>query len=462
MNRIARLWFVLVLCVVLPAQENPGARSSVLKHVTIISPNDSRAQTDMTVVITGNRIAAVGRADKIRIPKGADVIEGQGKFVIPGLADMHNHLGTGFVLPGPPVPGTEAGPELRNFQRNLAQMLGWGFTTIFSTSHSSPNLEDFSNLRRTAMNDAAAMPRFFGVGRAISVKGGHGSQPAFASYLPEGPEEVREEVRAMRAAGVDAIKLIYSDQTHTGRPPLPVMKPEILEAAIDEAHKSGLRVIVHAPTLRHAKEALRAGADALAHSVADAPVDQEFLALMKRNRATYTSTLSLYTAFADVAGWMRRLEAMDERKIIAKEIYARYETPAGAARYHAIMARLKPEVLAHAAGNLKTVHDAGIPVLAGTDTGVSGVLLGVSSQMELVLMVDAGLTPREALQAATINAARFLGLEKHLGSVDTGKVADLVVLDADPLADMHNISKIYRVVKAGVVYDPAKILAEPR
>jgi imidazolonepropionase-like amidohydrolase len=150
------------------------------------------------------------------------------------------------------------------------------------------------------------------------------------------------------------------------------MKPEIMRAAIDEARKVGLRVIVHAPTLRRAKEALRARADALAHSVADAPVDQELLALMKQNRATYTSTLSLYTAFADVADWMQRLEAMDERKIISKDVYNRYGTPAGAGKYHAFMGTPKPAVLANVASNLKTVHEAGISILAGTDTGVSG------------------------------------------------------------------------------------------
>ena len=180
---------------------------------------------------------------------------------------------------------------------------------------------------------------------------------------------------------------------------------------------------------------------------------------MKQNRATYTSTLSLYTAFSDVAGWMRRLEVMDERKIIPRQIYDTYGTSMGAGKYHAFMGTLKAGELAYVASNLRTVRQAGIPVLAGTDTGVSGVLLGVSSQMELVLMVDAGLTPIQVLQSATIDAAKFLGLEKQLGTVEAGKLADLLVLDADPLIDMRNIRRIYRVIKAGVVYDPAEILA---
>ena len=108
--------------------------------------------------------------------------------------------------------------------------------------------------------------------------------------------------------------------------------------------------------------------------------------------------------------------------------------------------------------NLRTIYDAGIPVLAGTDTSVFGVLLGVSSQMELMLMVEAGLKPIEVLKTATINAARMLGREQEQGTVESRKMADLVILDADPLADIRNITKIHRVIKGGIIYDPIQLL----
>ena len=109
--------------------------------------------------------------------------------------------------------------------------------------------------------------------------------------------------------------------------------------------------------------------------------------------------------------------------------------------------------------NLRAVADAGLLVVAGTDTNVSGVLMGISSQMELLLLVEAGLTPAEALRAATINAARMLGREAEQGTVDAGKLADLVVLDADPLVDIRNVTRLHRVVKDGVIFDPGKLLA---
>ena len=110
--------------------------------------------------------------------------------------------------------------------------------------------------------------------------------------------------------------------------------------------------------------------------------------------------------------------------------------------------------------NLKKVNDAGILIVAGTDTSVPGVLLGLSSQAELMLLVEDGLTPMEALRAATVNAAKMLGREDAQGSVSAGKLADLVLRDGDPLADIRNVRRVYRVVKGGVVYDPAELLRE--
>jgi len=384
----------------------------------------------------------------------AEVLDLSGKVALPGLADMHHHLGTGASMPGPPGPGQEVQDE----RRNLAQMLAWGFTTIYSTSHPRTDLQEFVLLRRQANDDSAAMPRFFGVGRAISVAGGHASQPRFASFLPASADEARANVRSLRAAGVDAIKLIYADQAHTGRPPVAAMPIATMSAIIEEVHAAGLRAYVHAPQLRFAKDALRAGADGLVHSIADAPVDDEFLDLMKRNRASYTTTLASYHAFADVAAWMRQLRALDFRGAVPGEVTTRFQDPDGAKAYHAFFGVFPPANLAYARSNIRRVFDAGVPVVAGTDTGVTGVLLGISSQMELVLLVEAGLTSVAALRSATLTPARVLGRDEDLGSLEANKLADIVVFDGDPSVDIRNIAKVHRVVKGGVVYDPARLL----
>ena len=442
-TRLVSLCLIASIPVLLTAQD-AAPRETVLNHVAVIDMTGRAIQRDMAVLIRGDRIAVIERAAGFNVP-GARVMDLTGKFLIPGLVDMHNHLDTGASLPGPPIPGQ--GPA-RDVRANLKQMLAWGFTTVFSTSHANVDLRAFAELRRASIDDTA-LPRYFGVGRAISVASGHASQPRLASYLPASADEARLNVREMHAIGVDAIKLIFADQAHTGRPPVQMMQPEVMRAIIVEAHRLGLKAYVHAPGLRQAKEVLRAGADGLVHSVTDAPIDDEFITLMKKNNATYTTTLSLYTAFSDVAAWMQRLAAMDTRGRVPKDVYARYQSPEGTKAYHALAGTFPPENLRYAKANVRRAVDAGIPVLAGTDTGVPGVLLGVSSQMELVLLVDAGLTTEEALAAATISPARAIGRGNEQGTVERGKLADLLVLDADPLADIHNIGKVYLVFKGG-------------
>ena len=421
----------------------------VISGATVIDGTSRNPIRGAVIVIEGNRIKQVGAKNRIKLPKNAQALDVRGKFVIPGLADMHQHLGNGFFLRG------EGGPQ--DAKQNLAQMLAWGFTTIFSPGSSS-----FTSLKSLANKDDAPLPRFFGVGRGITVKGGHASAPVFHSYLPDTPDEARANVREIKTAGADAIKFFYDDGARDGRNPVPMMKPEVMQAVIDEAHKLGLKTYVHATNLRQAKDVLRAGGDGLAHAVVSEPVDDEFIGLMKKNHAIYITTHSLFNALAEIAAWMQRLEALDERGVIPKEVYERFKSPEGVNSYYGTFGKFNQARLQYLKTNLRKVFDAGILVVAGTDTGVPGLLLGVSSQMELVLLVENGLKPEEALRTATLNAAKMLGREKCQGTVEEGKVADLLILDADPFADIRNIRRIHRVMKAGMVYDPANLLRTTR
>jgi imidazolonepropionase-like amidohydrolase len=368
----------------------------VISGATVINGTSHNPIRDAVIVIEGNRIQQVGVKNGIKLPKNARIIDARGKFVIPGLADMHQHLGNGFFLRG------QGGPQ--DAKQNLAQMLAWGFTTIFSTGSSN-----FASLKLLANKDGTPLPRFFGVGRGITVTGGHASAPVFHTYLPDTPDKARANVREVSTAGVDAIKFFYDDGARDGRKPVPMMKPEVMQAIIDEAHKLGLKAYAHATNLKQAKEVLRAGGDGLAHAVISEPVDDEFIGLMKKNHAVYITTHSLFNALADIAAWMQRLEALDEREVIPKEVYERFQNPEGVSSYYSIFGKFNPARLQYLKTNLRKVFDAGILLVAGTDTGVPGVLLGISSQMEFVLLVEDGLKPAEALGAATLNAARCLG-----------------------------------------------------
>jgi imidazolonepropionase-like amidohydrolase len=267
----------------------------------------------------------------------------------------------------------------------------------------------------------------------------------------------------LKAAHVDGVKIVYDDLTYVYKQPKPMLKPEVIAAIISEAHKQGLKVYVHAPVLKSAKEVLRDGADGLVHGVISDPVDDEFIALMKKNRAVYITTNAIFEAASDLAGWARREADFDDRGLVPREILDLGMNPATIKQWESRLdnlseAKEKKSILR---ANVKRVHDAGVLTVLGSDTSSAGsgtgLVLGLASQVELSLIVESGLSPMEALQVATINAARMVGRERDFGTVEKGKLADLLILEADPLADIKNIRRINRVIKGGIVYNPAEL-----
>lgn len=238
-----------------------------------------------------------------------------------------------------------------------------------------------------------------------------------------------------------------------------------MKATGDAAHASGVRLAVHATELEVAKSALRAGADILVHSVNDKAVDQEFLQLAKQNHVLYSPTLFVTDGYALVIynSWEATSE---EQRLADPEILAHMhdfekapkdKLPPNVRTNIRRRLSIRPGVLDVAMENLRKVWDAGIPVAMGTDAGNVGTLHGPSIFREMRMMVQSGLTPREVLLSATVNGAKVLGREKDLGSIEAGKLADLVILDANPLDDVDNLSRTYQVVKGGTIFDPAEL-----
>jgi imidazolonepropionase-like amidohydrolase len=270
--------------------------------------------------------------------------------------------------------------------------------------------------------------------------------------IPTTAEAARAEVRALKTASVEAVKVIFDAMKYANRPGLPAMTPEILAAILDEAQLQGLKVYARASTLRYAKEFLRAGGDGLLHGIVDELVDDEFLSLMKTGGRFYIATMTLMESVHDVAGFVRREAEFDEQRRNPDRVYAAFRDPQVVEQANARFGGPIPEEnLKIMRANLKRVANSGIPVATGTDTGVPGVIPGVASQLELVLFVEAALTPAEALRASTLTAQRILGRDRDLGEIAVGKIADLVVLDGNPLKDIRNIAKIHAVVKSGVL-----------
>ncbi len=397
---------------------------------------------DAAIVIVGARIREVGPRSSVALPPDAQCIDATGRFVIPGLADMHNHL----------FPGTVEfeRPELKN---NLRKLLGWGVTLTLD-----PNLDlrSMSELKAASAEPESPYPHFFGVGQPIMAK-----RRAFGGTMGvETGDEAREAVRSLKAGKVDLVKVGYDDMSWLLKIASPVLKKEAMAAAVEEAHQQGLKVYFHAPLLNYAKEALAAGADGLLHGIISDPVDDEFIERMKKNKAVYISTLALYEAAADPAGFARRQSEWDEQGLVDPEVFDSL-IDSKSIRFGPSNAEIDGSYIKSrlpiARENLKRVFESGIAVVTGTDTGIPGVLLGLSSHSELILHVEAGLTPREALRAATIDAARMMGVEKDLGTVEPGKLADFLILDADPLENIRHTLLIHRVVKGGVIHDPDEL-----
>jgi imidazolonepropionase-like amidohydrolase len=429
----------------------PGNHPHVVTAITgatLVDGTDRAPIRDATVVIEGTRIKQIvtGRTDPAL--KGAQVINARGKFLIPGLADMHNHLATGtFGFKGQPS----------NLKVNLRRILGWGITMVFDPGMGS--LNDFEELKKASAQDDSGYAHFHGVGRLFTAKGGHGANDGIT---PDTPGEARAMVRELKAGGVDAIKLVSEDLTYITTKPWPRIKSEVMAAIIDEAHRQGLKAYVHAPILKYAMEALRMGADGLVHGIISDPVDDQFIALMKRNRAIYITTNSIFEAATNVSGWARLEEAFDVRGVFARAVFETGKDRSFGADWESRwdnMAYGKGH-MAVLRANLKKVYKAGIPVVMGSDTSDApvGMLLGPASLAELLLIVESGLTPLQALQTATINAARMVGRDHDQGTIENGKLADIVILDADPLRDIRNVRSIHLVIKGGVVYDPKDLL----
>jgi imidazolonepropionase-like amidohydrolase len=229
------------------------------------------------------------------------------------------------------------------------------------------------------------------------------------------------------------------------------MTPVVYRVIIEEAHQHGLRVAAHIFHLEDAKSLLRDGLDIVAHSVRDAPVDQEFIDLMKKNHAGYIATLALDESqfvYADHPAWMN--SAAFRASVPAKQ-REHWLSPEYAAKIQrGLQTPLNKAALAQGMKNVKTLFDAGVLMGFGTDSGAMPTRLsGWAEHRELQLLVEAGLTPAQAIQCATGNAAQLLGDAKNRGTLEPGKQADFLILDGDPLIDIYNTLRLEAVYHHG-------------
>jgi imidazolonepropionase-like amidohydrolase len=360
------------------------------------------------MLVRDGRIVAVGPASSVTAPPDAErrTLDA-GSFVMPGLVNAHGHVNT---------------PD------DLKTYAAYGVTTVYSLGG-----EPASVFASRAAQDNRALNR-----SRVFVSG--------PVLTPNSEEQARAMVADVARQRVDMVKIRVDDNLGSAAK----MAPEISRAVIDEAHKRGLRVATHLFYLADAKHLLSAGTDLVAHSIRDLDVDAEVIAALKSRNVCVSPTLmrevstfvyestpewfgdSLFLAHANKT-WV------EQRK--APEFQARVRANASAQRYKVALDK--------ASTNLKKLVDAGVVIAMGTDTGPDGRFQGYFELMELELMAKAGLTPQQIIASATRDAARCMRIDRELGTLEVGKYADFIALDANPLENISNVRRINSVWISG-------------
>jgi imidazolonepropionase-like amidohydrolase len=407
------LLFSLLCCSLAAFAQKDGALA--ITHVTVIDCTGAPAQPNATVVIARGHIAAVGTNDAIKIPAGALVVDATGKFLIPGLWDMHGHL-TDATEDAFPLLIMNGVTGVRDMGGDLVQLDRWR-SEIDSGLRVGPHI-----IRAGPFVDGPKE----GVTNRLTVRT---------------PEEARQAVHDLKAKGVDFIKV------HNALP------PEAFFALMDEAHKEHIPVAVHLPKNVSSAEASDAGVASLEHvetlyenalwrkgataKTVDqgvdemlGPIGQHLFQRFVKNGTWYVPTLVAYER--GFVLWSNDQESLKPRLDIHEK---------------------NIEVI-------RMMHKAGVQIMAGSDFSDWAIVPGIDLHNELALLVEAGLTPMEALQAATLNPAKFLGKTETYGTIQSGRAADLVLLDMNPLEDISHTRKIHAVVLGGKFYPLASIEAQ--
>ncbi|THD61010.1 amidohydrolase family protein [Phenylobacterium sp.] len=416
-----------------------GARAETwaIEHVTLIDGLGHAPQSDMTVTVEGDKITAVGPSVLMKAPKG-HVIDGRGKYLMPGLMDVHIHLHGG-------VDNATDTNETRT--QALASYLYSGVTTIYDAGNQPENILP---LRAAERAGKIASPRIFCTGNLITYPGSHGTGMAVnVQDFEKDKDKLDKQIAEQQP---DMIKLTLEEEGWGARPMIPLMPDQLLRDVIRYYNLHGIRTTIHVSSELRAEEAIFAGTDSLAHPVIQGPVSDSFVKLMAAKKTPFMSTLTIgenysrlveHPEFLDQPLYAASFSPAD-RQTLKTKVRAEYQT-----RLWTSWMKLMTPV---AMENIRKVWAAGGVVAAGTDQSS-----GPALQRELELLAQAGIKPFDILTIATHNGAVLLGKADTLGSVEPGKFADLLLLNADPTADIENVKKIAWVMKAGEIVDESKL-----
>ena len=442
MKKLFAIVFLLSIASVAGAQTSSVI---VFKGAQLIDGTGAPPIKKSVLVIEGDRITAVGKEGKVHYPKNARVIELEGRTIMPGIINGHGHLGL--------VVGTQNradGYTRENVENELGQYEQYGVTSVMSLGLNRDLVYELRDEQRQGTFPGATI---FTAGRGLGVE--HGAPPVPTApdqlYTPKSADEARAQVREMAAHHPDIVKFWLDDVNGE----YSKMNPAVYTAVIEESHRQGLRVAAHVYYLADAKAVITNGADVLAHSIRDLPVDDELIGMMKLHSVLYIPTLIrdesafLFAESPEVTqDQFFKLSVSPEllQQFVSTEYRAKVENDPDLPKLKAAFAMGQK--------NLKTLEDAGVRIAFGTDSGANPARIpGWAEHHELELMVRAGLTPMQAIVAATKGSASVVG-SADIGTLEVGKRADFLVLAASPLERISNTRQMLTIWHGGKEVKP--------
>ena len=436
--RRAALVVLLIAAGIAPAT----GESLLIQDITLIDGTGRPPMKQANLLIRDGRIVEITRGpiDKAR-REDAQRINGQGKHLIPGLIDVHVHLKGGIKV-------TEEGLrkvalDMEKGRRALRGYLYSGVTSIYD----SGNVPDYIfTLREQERSGAIASPRIFAAGGIVTYPGSHGSGPgatvvdSWPQALPKLDEHIKRQP--------DMLKLTLEERGWGARPMIPKLPLPLMERIIEYYNDHGVRATAHTASELRARQAIFAGIDALSHPVITGPINDSFARLMAAKQIPMATTLAIGENYSRLVEHPEYLNQALYQAVLAKEEIAELKNKTREeyrARVWTWWMKLMTPI---AQENLRKINALGGVLALGTDRSD-----GPAAHREMELLAAAGIPTSDIIRIATLNGAKFLGKEDQLGSIEEGKLADLVLLDADPIADINNAKKIHAVIKNGRLID---------
>jgi imidazolonepropionase-like amidohydrolase len=417
-------------------------QSLIIENVTIIDGTGAQPSVNSSVEIIDTKIHRVIRGDFPSIDKeGAEVINGTDKFLIPGLIDVHIHLVGGVKVT--PNGLRRSNASRKKGIRALHGFLYSGVTSVYDAGN-DPNY--IFSLRKDERAGKIVSPRIFTTGGIVSYPGSHGT--GYGATTIESWPQATTALDKHIARAPDLLKLTYEERGWGSRPMIPMLPLDLMREVIEYYNDQGIRTTVHTSSELRAREAIFAGVDSLAHPVIQGPISSNFAKLMGAKKIPMATTLTIgenYSRLVDTPGY---LDQFLYRAVISKGEIDDLKT-VKAAQYKANTWTWWMKIMTGVAKeNIRKISDAGGILALGTDQTV-----GPAVHREMELLSEAGIKNIKIIQIATLNGAKWLGKDDELGSIEEGKLADLVLLDADPTENINNAKMINMVIKNGKVIE---------